>query len=190
MAQSTRNKGNIDDPIVKAQCSHRRSFLRLLGGGVLGAAGVAAGIGRAEAQWFEPLWNSAQVLIGHSPADQSPSPVIHCPLFFENGHFTGAFHTLDLSHRSHVTGGITSGEDTIQPDFSASVAFATTVGTDGIPYLVVAGEGTVTGGSGYFRSVTKAIVRCKYKVANPNSFLLLACVDCVVILVRNEGVGR
>jgi hypothetical protein len=86
---------------------------------------------------------------------------------------------------SHVIGGRTSGKDTIQPDFSSSVAVTTTVGTDGIPYLVVAGEGTVTGGTGYFRSVTKAIVRCKYKVADPSSFLLLACVDCVVILVRH-----
>lgn len=185
MAQNTRNTRNIDDPIVTAPCSHRRSFLRLLGGGVLGATGVAAGIGRAEAQAFEPLWNSAQVLIGNSPGDQSPSPVIQCPLFFENGHFASAFHTLDLSDLSHVIGGMTSGKDTIQPDFSSSVAVSTTVGTDGIPYLVVAGEGTVTGGMGYFRGVTKAIVRCKYKVADPSSFLLLACVDCVVILVRN-----
>ena len=185
MAQNTRNNRNIDDSAVSAQCSQRRSFLRLLGGSVLGATGVAAGIGRAEAQAFEPLWNSAQVLIGNSPADQSPSPVIQCPLFFENGHFASAFHTLDLSDLSHVIGAMTSGKDTIQPDFSSSVAVATTVGTDGIPYLVVAGEGTVTGGTGYFRGVTKAIVRCKYKVADPSSFLLLACVDCVVILVRN-----
>jgi hypothetical protein len=185
MAPNTRNLRNIENPIVTAQCNHRRSFLRLLGGGVLGAAGVAAGIGRAEAQTFEPLWNSAQVLIGHSPADQSPSPVIQCPLFFDNGHFASAFHTLDLSDLSHVSGGLTSGKDTLLPDVSSSVAVSTTVGTDGIPYLVVAGEGTVTGGTGYFRGVTKAIVRCKYKLADPSSFLLLACVDCVVILVRN-----
>ena len=125
------------------------------------------------------------MLIGNSPADQSPSPVIQCPLFFDNGHFASAFHTLDLSNFPQVIGGITSGKDSIQPGFSSSVAVATTVGTDGIPYLVVAGEGTVTGGTGYFRGVTKAIVRCKFKLADPSSFLLVACVDCVVILVRN-----
>jgi hypothetical protein len=171
MAQNTRNKRIFDDPIVTAACGNRRSFLRLLGGGVLGATGVAAGLGRAEAQAFEPLWSSAQVFIGNSPADQSPSPVIQCPLFFENGHFASAFHTLDLSDLSHVTGGMTSGKDTIQPDLSSSVAVTTTVGTDGIPYLLVAGEGTVRGGPGYFRGVTKGIVRCKYKLADPGSFL-------------------
>jgi len=49
----------------------------------------------------------------------------------------------------------------------------------------VAGEGTVTGGTGYFRGVAKAIVRGKYKVADPSSFILFDCVDCVVVLVRN-----
>src|SRR5262245_1554514 len=77
---------------------------RLLGRSVLGlgAAAVAAGVGgikRAQAaeNEFAPLWASAQVLIGNSPADQYPSSVIKCPFFFENGHFAHAYHTLDLS---------------------------------------------------------------------------------------------
>jgi hypothetical protein len=185
MARNTWDKRNFDDQIVMARSSHRRSFLRLLGGGVLGATGIAAGIARAEAQAFAPLWNSAQVLIGNSPKDQSPSPVIQCPLFFDNGHFASAFHTLDLSNLPQVSGTITSGKDTIEPDFCTSVAATTTFGTDGIPYLVVAGEGTVTGGTGSFLGVTHSIFRCKYKVADPSSLLLIACVDCVVILVRN-----
>jgi len=185
MALNTRDKRTVHDQIVTARAHHRRSFLKLLSGGVLGATGVAAATRRAEAQAFEPLWNSAQVLIGNSPADQSPSPVIQCPLFFDNGHFASAFHTLDLSNLPQVRGTITSGRDTIQPDFSPSVAATTTVGTDGIPYLVVAGEGTVTRGTGPFRGVTSVIFRCKYKVADPSSLLLLACVDCVAVLVRN-----
>jgi hypothetical protein len=168
-------------------------FLKWLGGGVLGATAVAAGIGdleRAEASQFEPLWNSAQILIGHSPADQSPSPFIECPLFFSNGHFAQGFHTLDLSNLSttgEVRGTVSRHNDTIEPDFSSSIATAVTPGTDGIPYLVVAGEGTVMGGTGFFRGVTSAIIRCKYKVAvdENDNLLLIACVNCVVILVRN-----
>jgi hypothetical protein len=177
-----------DDSNVTVQASQRRSFLRLLGSGVLGATGLTAGlggIGRAEASEFEPLWSSAQVLIGNSPTDQSPSPVIQCPLFFDNGHFAHASHTLDLANLPQVRGTITFGRDTIEPDFSSSVAAAATIGTDGIPYLVVAGEGKVTRGRGSFHGVTNAIVRCKYIVADPTSLLLIACVDCVVILVRN-----
>ena len=188
MAKDPRDKRRTDDQIVMVRSNHRRSFLRLLGSGLLGATGVAGGIGgleRAEASEVEPLWNSAQVLIGNSPTDQSPSPVIQCPLFFDNGHFADASHTLDLSNLPQVNGTITVGRDTIEPDFSSSVAATTTLGSDGIPYLVVAGEGTVTEGRGYFRTVTNSIIRCKYKVADLGSLLLVACVDCVVILVRN-----
>jgi hypothetical protein len=143
----------------------------------------------AQAHDFEPLWQSALVLIGHSPADQRPSPSIECPLFFDNGYFADAFHTLDLSDlptTGEVRGTISHHHDTIEPDFSSSVAAAIAQGTDGNQYLVVAGEGKVTGGTGFFRGVTKAIFRCEYKVAvdqtgNP---LLVACVHCVVILVR------
>ena len=188
MDKSTRDKRNTDGQNITVPSRPRRSFLRLLGSGVLGATGIAAGIGgieRAEASEFEPLWNSAQVLIGNSPTDQSPSPVIQCPLFFDNGHFAHASHTLDLSNLPRVSGTITVGRDTIEPDFSSSVAAAATLGTDGIPYLVVAGEGKVTRAKGVFRGVTNSIVRCKYKVADPTSLLLIACVDCVVVLVRS-----
>ena len=186
MDTSTRHTRNSDGPIVRVRSNERRSFLRLLGGSILGATGVAfiGGIERVEASAFEPLWNSAQVLVGNSPTDQIPSPVIQCPLFFDNGHFADAFHTLDLSNLPQVSGTVTFGKDTIEPDFGSSVAAATTLGTDGIPYLVVAGEGQVTGGEGYFRSVTHSIIRCKYRVADPNSLFLIACVYCVVILVR------
>ena len=123
-----------DDSNVTVQGSQRRSFLRLVGSGLLGATGVAGlgGLARAEASEFEPLWNSAQVLIGNSPTDQDPSPVIQCPLFFDNGHFAHASHTLDLSNLPRVSGTITVGKDTIEPDFSSSVAAAATLGTDGI----------------------------------------------------------
>ena len=140
----------------------------------------------ASARAFEPLWRSARVLIGNSPADQVPSPFIECPLFHENGKFAEGFHTLDLSNlptTGEVRGTISHRDDIIEPDFSASIAADVTVGSDGIPYLLVGGEGTVTSGQGYFRGVTRAIVRCKYKVAPP--LMLIACVDCAVILVRD-----
>jgi hypothetical protein len=35
-----------------------------------------------------------------------------------------------------------------------------------------------------FRGVTDVIIRCN-KVADPSSLLLIACVDCIVILVSN-----
>ena len=71
-----------------------------------------------------------------------------------------------------------------------SIALAITTGTDGVAYLLAAGEGTLTGGTGYFRNVDKAIVRCKYKVPagsnlNGASLLLIKCVSCVIILVRS-----
>ena len=147
-----------------------------------------------QAPGFAPLWTSAQVLIGHSPVDQSPSPLITCPLFLDSGHFANAFHTLDLSDlptTGEVKGTVTYHDDTIEPDFRSSVAAAVTQGSDGLQYLVVAGEGEVTGGTGYFTGVNKAIIRCKYKAAmdQSNNLLLIACVDCVVILVRALGDG-
>jgi hypothetical protein len=172
--------------------SNRRLFLKLLGGGIFGATAMAAGLDGVKAgDAFEPLWKSAQVLIGNSPADQSPSSVIKCPLFFDNGDFADAFHTLDLSllrMTGKVRGTVTHRNDTIEPDFGPSVAAAVTKGTDGILYLLVAGEGKVTAGIGFFRRITNAIIRCKYKVAvdQQGDILLIACVDCVIILVRNE----
>jgi hypothetical protein len=139
----------------------------------------------ASAREFEPLWRSARVLIGNSPEDQIPSPVIECPLFFEDGRFAKGFHTLDLSEfptSGQVRGTISHRNDTIEPDFGSSIAADVTLGSDGIPYLLVGGEGTVTNGQGSFRSVDRVIVRCKYKVAPP--LLLIACVDCVIILVQ------
>jgi hypothetical protein len=111
--------------------------------------------------------------------------MIECPLFFENGHFAGGFHSLDLSNLPQVRGTITIGKESIEPDFSASVAAAATVATDGHSYLLVGGEGPVAGGRRWFRGVTRAIVRCKYRVADPASLQLIACVNCVVILVRD-----
>jgi hypothetical protein len=180
---------------ITAPLSGRRSFLKLLSRSMFGAAAVATGVGgikRAQAaeEDFAPLWTNAQVLIGNSPADQYPSSVIKCPFFFENGRFAHAYHTLDLSMlrtTGRVTGSITHQNDTIHPDFSASIAGIVTQGTDGPQYFLVAGEGPVTGGLGFFQSVTKAIVRCKYKVVvdRQGDILLISCVDCVAILVRN-----
>ena len=196
MDRSTQDERTTDDQIVTGRSSRRRLFLKLLGGGALGATAVAAGIGRIgraeakhDANHFEPLWKSAQVLIGNSPADQSPSPFINCPLFSEDGHFANAFHALDLSDLAttgEVRGTLTYHDQTIEPDFSASIATAVTEGSDGILYLVVAGEGKVTRGTGYFRGINKVIVRGKYKVAvDPHgNLLLIACVDCVAILVH------
>ena len=143
----------------------------------------------ALAEDFEPLWPSARVLIGNSPADQVPGPIIECPLFFPSGEFGHAFHTLDLSNLSttgQVRGTVSRGDDTIEPDFGPSIAAQVAQGTDGVAYLLVGGEGAVTGGQGYFKGVTRAVVRCKYKVAvgPQGALLLIACVDCVVILVR------
>ena len=174
-----------DDQIVIATSEQRRSFLKLVGSGVLGGAAMAAGIAEG-AEAFKPLWNSAQVFIGNSPTDQVPSTFIKCPMFFDNGHFANAFHTLDLSHApASVIGTMTFQNDTIVPDFSSSIVAAVNQGSDGITYLLVGGEGSVTGGTGYFRGVTKNIIRCKYKVMAQNPFALIACVDCVIVLIRN-----
>ena len=135
------------------------------------------------------IWNAADVLIGNSPAEQTPSPIITCPFFFANGRFAEASHTLDLSGLASgtVTGNISWDGDIITPDFSPSLAATTTVGSDGHLYLLTAGEAEVSGGQGNFRGVTQAIVRCKYKaVQGPNNLLLLvACHICVAILVRD-----
>jgi hypothetical protein len=132
------------------------------------------------------IWNSAEVLIGNSPAEQIPSPIITCPFFFPNGSFAKASHTLDLSGLASgtVKGNISC--DTISPDFSQSLAATTTVGSDGHLYLLTAGEAEVSGGEGNFHGVTQAIVRCKYKaVPDPSGLpLLVACHLCVAILVR------
>ena len=182
--------------MTAAPSSGRRSLLKLLGGGLLGATAMAAGVGgikRAQAKEdeFQPLWSSALVLIGNSPADQNPSSFIKCPFFFANGRFANAFHTLDLSNlrlTGRVTGSISYQNDIIHPDFSPSIAGAVTQGTDGKQYFLVAGEASLTAGTGIFKDVSKVIVRCKYKVTvdQQGDILLIACVNCVAILVSTS----
>jgi hypothetical protein len=184
----TSKDGSPREQIVTGAPSGRRSFFKVFGGGVLGVSQISAGTGGIEhgdANTFEPLWSSALVLIGNSPGDQIASPVIQCPLFYDNGHFANASHSLDLSRFPQVHGTITLGKDTVEPDFSSSVAAAGTLGSDSVPYLIVAGEGKINRAPRAFRDVTSVLIRCKYKVADPGSLLLIACVDCVVILVHN-----
>jgi len=179
--------------MITAPSRGRRSVLKLLGGGFLGATAAVAGVGgirgaQAKEDEFPPLWGSALVWIGNSPADQPPSPVIRCPFFFEDGRFADAFHTLDVANlrmTGRVTGSISHGNDTIYPDFSPSIAGAVTQGTDGQLYFLSAGEAAVAAGSGFFKDFTKVIVRCKYKVKvdGQGDIMLIACVDCVAILV-------
>jgi hypothetical protein len=111
-------------------------------------------------------------------------------MFFANGDFAHAYHGLDLSNPRRVRGTVTIHDDTVEPNFGTSIAVAVTLGFDGVTYLLVAGEGTITGGSGYFRRINKAIIRCKYKVpigTNPqNPVLLISCIDCVCILARKD----
>ena len=125
---------------------------------------------------------------GKASADQYPSSVIRCPFFLENGRFADAYHTLDLSMlriTGRVTGSISHLNDTIYPDFSPSIAGTVTQGTDGKQYFLSAGEAALTGGPGFFKDVSKVIVRCKYKatVDSQGDILLIACVNCVAILV-------
>jgi hypothetical protein len=187
MDKSTNEKRLTDDQIVIAPSRQRRSFLKFLGGSVFGATAVAGSIGRIEgAELFKPLWNSAQVFIGNSPSEQVPGPKIICPMFFDNGHFANASHSLDLTNApARVIGTMTYQDDTIVPDFGAAIVAAVGKGSDGMTYLLVGGEGTVTGGTGYFRNVTKAIIRCKYKVRAENPFALIACIDCMIVVIRS-----
>ena len=170
----------------------RRHFLRTSGAAAAALLPSLAFSDPAQAAGKERvsrIWNSADILIGNSPADQVPSPIITCPFFFPNGRFANASHTLDLSGLASgtVTGNISWDGDTISPDFSQSLAATTTMGSDGDLYLLTAGEAEVSGGEGHFRGVTQAIVRCKYKaVLGPSGLpLLVACVICVAILVRD-----
>ena len=170
----------------------RRHFLRTSGAAAAALLPSIALLDPAQAAGKERvsrIWNSADILIGNSPVDQDPSPIITCPFFSPNGRFANASHTLDLSGLASgtVTGNISWDGDTISPDFSQSLAATTTVGSDGELYLLTAGEAEVSGGEGHFRGVTQAIVRCKYKaVLGPSGLpLLVACVICVAILVRD-----
>jgi hypothetical protein len=170
--------------------TRRRAFLKSFGAEVCGVAAIAAGISGSErVAANEPIAAStgSDVFIGKSSTDQAPAHAIECPLYFMNGQPAGASHALDVStwrFTGLVTGTVTSGGDSITPDFSSSSAAAMTHGSDGNLYLVVAAEGAVTGGTGAFRGVSRVLLRSKYKAAvdptgNP---LLIACADCVVLL--------
>jgi hypothetical protein len=170
----------------------RRHFLRTSGavGAVLLPSLVLSDRAQATGrERFPKIWDSADILIGNSPADQAPGLSITCPMFLPGGRFANASHSLDLSGLGSgvVHGDITWDGHSIAPDFSHSLAFTTTTGTDGHLYLLTAAEAEVAGGQGRFRDVTQAIVRCKYKaVLGPGNLpLLVACVDCVAILVHN-----
>lgn len=167
----------------------RRAFMRS-SRAFIGAAlapAVLAGMPSARAQTgpLPRLWNGGEVLIGQSPAEQAPSPSISCPLYFPSGQYAHASHALDLAALP-VRGDITWHGDTVVPDLGASLAVNLAAGTDGFHYLLVAAEGSVSGGRGYLSGVTRAIVRCKYKaVIGAQGPLLLACHHCVVVLVRH-----
>jgi hypothetical protein len=171
----------------------RRHFLRTSGAAaaaLLPSLGFSNPAQAAGKERFPRIWNASDILIGNSPVDQAPSPIITCPFFFPDGHFANGSHTLDLSGLASggaVTGNISWGGDTISPDFSQSLAASTTTGSDGHLYLLTAGEAEVSGGEGHFRGVTQAIVRCKYKAVLDTSGLplLVACVICIAILVRD-----
>jgi hypothetical protein len=171
----------------------RRHFLRTSGvaaAALLPSFGFADPAQAAGKERLARIWNSADVLIGNSPTDQVPGPIITCPFFLPNGRFANASHTLDLSGLASggpVAGNISWDGDIITPDFSPSLATTTTTASDGHLYLLTAGEAEVSGGEGKFDGVTQAIVRCKYKVVlGPSGYpLLVACVICVAILVRD-----
>jgi len=190
MDQVSMTKDTIDRT-VGAEPRARRAFLASIGRDVMGAAAIAAGIAGSEraegAAGRAP--RSADVFIGKSAAGQPAGHVIESPLYFMNGDPAGGFHTLDVSTwrmSGVVAVTVTSGADTIVPDFSSSVAAAITHGSDGDLYFVVAAEGDVTDGQGVFGNVTKVILRGKYKATvdptgNP---LLHACADCVIVLTN------
>jgi len=170
----------------------RRHFLRT--SGAVGAALLPSLVFLDPAQAtgrerVPRIWDSADILIGNSPVEQAPSPIITCPMFLPDGRFAQASHTLDLSGLAGgtVKGNITWDGDIISPDFSQSLAVGTAMGSDGHLYLLTAGEAEVSGGEGPFRGVTQAIVRCKYKAVLDTSGLplLVACVICVAVLVRD-----
>jgi hypothetical protein len=164
----------------------RRHFMRrssALSGAFSGALLSAFAPGLAKADNKPRLWRAAEVLVGQSTADQAPSPQITCPLYFPNGNAARASHSLDLA-AVPVRGDMTWDGDTIVPDFGPSIAVAANYGSDGSAYLLVGGEGAVTGASGNFAGVSRVIVRCKYKVMTPQQPLLIACVYCVVVLVQ------
>lgn len=184
------SKNSADTQNITNTGSQRRSFLKVVGGGIVGASAMAVGAGTIYAEpakKYEPRWQSGLVLIGHSIAPQKPSLYIECPMFFVNGHFADASYSLDLTNletTGEVLSTITYNDETVIPDFGDNIAATPVVGADGISYVLVGGKGTISGGTGFFESIDTAIIRCKYEVA-PASALLIRCIDCVVILVRS-----
>jgi hypothetical protein len=163
----------------------RRDFL---GGSatLLGALASQAVLGPTAwaAKQDSRIWQSALVLVGQSEADQEPSTSIRCPLYFTNGQYANASHGLDLG-TFPVRGDITWNGATIVPNLGESLAVSDAAGTDGHLYLLVGAEGSVSDGSGIFAKVSRAIVRCKYKIApSAGTPLLVACSYCMVVLVR------
>jgi hypothetical protein len=167
----------------------RRNFLWTSGAVVGAALFQSMALPSAAIARGGRIWQSADILIGQSPSDQVPGLVITCPMYLSNGAPTDASHTLDLSglpSGGPVTGDISWGGDSISPDFGPSTAAEIATGSDGKDYLLVGSEGAVSGGEGHFRHVTRVAVRCKYKVAVSGGFpLLIACLDCVAILIRD-----
>jgi hypothetical protein len=164
----------------------RRDFL---GGsatllGALVAPTVLAPAAWAAAQGSR-IWQSAEILVGQSEADQAPATSIRCPLYFANGQYANASHSLDLGVFP-VSSDIVWNGVTVVPNLGESLAVNGAAGTDGNTYLLVGAEGSVSNGSGVFSGVSKTIVRCKYKIApSAGTPLLIACVYCMVALVRH-----
>src|SRR5262245_45644657 len=172
----------------------RRHFLNtagtIVGGAFVPSFVLSEQASAAGKDGIPRLWKNADILIGNSLVEQVPSPVIECPFFYPNGLFANGSHTLDLTGLASggpIKGSINWYGETISPDFNRSIANSVATGTDGNTYLLSAGEAEVSGGEGHFSGVTQAIVRCKYKVVLDSRGipLLVACVGCVAILVRN-----
>jgi len=185
------SKNSTNNLMNSSVGSERRSFLKAVSGGIVGASVLAAGAGKVNAdpvKKYAPLWQSGLVLIGNSVAPQIPSLSIECPMFFANGHFADASHGLDLTNlqtTGEVIGTVTYNNETVVPDFGTNIAATPVVGADGIPYILVGGTGTISGGTGFFEAIDTVIIRCKYEVAAPGSLLLIRCIDCVTILARS-----
>jgi hypothetical protein len=131
------------------------------------------------------IWSSAEILVGQSEADQAPATSIRCPLYFANGHYADASHSLDLGVFP-VQSDIVWNGSTVVPNLGESLAVNVAAGTDGNAYLLVGAEGSVSGGTGVLSGISRAIVRCKYKIApTAGTPLLIACVYCMVALVRH-----
>lgn len=185
------SKNTTNDMMNSSVASERRSFLKAVSGGIVGASVLAAGAGNVNAdpvKKYEPLWQSGLVLIGNSVEPQTPSFTIECPMFYANGHFADASHSLDLSNLptgGDVIGTVTYNNETVVPEFGDNIAATPVLGADGVPYILVGGTGTISEETGFFETINTVIIRCKYEVAGLDAPLLIRCIDCVVILARS-----